>query len=133
MLVANPDIVASKGDQLLPMPGSLAVKYKDLGVALEKIHLLGKPGPAVYNLAKGTFFSDMGKREIIAVGDSLEHDIQGACSFEVDSAFITRGIHCEDLHECEIPEDAWCNEEELEKLCREHNADPTICSEWFGL
>lgn len=137
MLVANPDIVANKGDKLLPMPGSLAVKYnQDLGVPLERIHLLGKPSPIVYNLARQSFLSDIRKEEIIAVGDSLEHDIQGACVFEIDSAFITRGIHCNDLHEneeCAIPEDLWCNLEELERLCEEHNADPTVCSEIFGL
>ena len=53
MLVANPDIVACKGEALLPMPGSLAVKYKELGVPIEKIHLLGKPSPIMYNYAKG--------------------------------------------------------------------------------
>lgn len=133
MLVANPDIVACKGEALLPMPGSLAVKYKELGVPIEKIHLLGKPSPIMYNYAKDSFLSDVPKSEIIAVGDSLEHDIKGACTWEVDSAFITRGIHCNDLHECEIPEDMWVNKDELEKLCLEHNADPTICSEFFGL
>merc|ERR1712176_46514 len=30
MLVANPDIVACKGEKLLPMPGSLAVKYEEM-------------------------------------------------------------------------------------------------------
>ena len=117
------------------MPGSLAVQYKDLGAPVEKIHLLGKPSPIVYNMAKNDFLSHLEKKEIIAVGDSLEHDIQGACEWEVDSAFITSGIHCDDLHgeECNLPEDVWCDAEELERLCAEHNADPTICSEWFGI
>ncbi|QDZ20238.1 hypothetical protein HOP50_04g27560 [Chloropicon primus] len=133
MLVANPDIVAHKGDKLLPMPGSLAVEYSELGCPAERIHLLGKPSPIVYNLAKEKFFGHLDKSEIIAVGDSLEHDIQGACTWEIDSAFITTGIHCDALQGCDIPEDAWCDAEELERLCKEHNADPTICSEIFGL
>ena len=107
-------------------------RYEELGVPLEKIHLLGKPSPIVYHWAQESFFSDLEKTSIIAVGDSLEHDIKGACRFEVDSAFITRGIHCDDLHECNVPEDAW-NKEELERLCLEHNADPTICSEFFSI
>ena len=74
----------------------------------------------------------MAKSSGIAVGDSLEHDIKGPCGFEVDSAFITRGIHRDDLHECGVPEDAW-NKEELERLCMEQNADPTICSEFFAI
>lgn len=161
--LSSQDIVAHKGDKLLPMPGSLAVEYAELGCPAEKIHLLGKPSPVVYNLAKTKFLSHLSKEEvsrparsgpppkcmqcpssdhpsvpliqIIAVGDSLEHDIQGACGWRVDSAFITTGIHCDDLQgeECSIPEDAWCDPQELERLCREHNADPTICAEVFGL
>ena len=73
--------------------------------------------------------------KIIAVGDSLQHDIKGAWEWEIDSAFITTGIHCDDLHseECALTEDMWCDAEELERLCAEHNADPTICAEIFGL
>ena len=62
--LSSQDIVAHKGDKLLPMPGSLAVEYAELGCPAEKIHLLGKPSPVVYNLAKTKFLSHLSKEEV---------------------------------------------------------------------
>jgi ribonucleotide monophosphatase NagD (HAD superfamily) len=39
----------------------------------------------------------VGKAEVVAVGDSLEHDIQGAAEAGISSVFVTSGIHLNDL------------------------------------
>ena len=39
----------------------------------------------------------MDASEVIAVGDSLEHDVAGAQGAECESVFICGGIHAEDL------------------------------------
>ena len=38
-------------------------------------------------------FKQVDKSKILAVGDSIYHDIKGAKAFEVDSLLITSGIH----------------------------------------
>lgn len=35
---------------------------------------------------------------ILAVGDSLPHDIQGAINSGIQSAFITDGVHADEFH-----------------------------------
>jgi len=35
--------------------------------------------------------------EIVAVGDSVEHDVRGANGMEIDCCFVTSGIHADEL------------------------------------
>ena len=95
LVVANPDLVTVGGeDGLLPMPGTLASWYAEMPGA-GPIYLMGKPGSAPYEtLAQMTRAS---KEETVAVGDSLEHDVNGAAAFGIDSAFVCGGIHAEAL------------------------------------
>ena len=38
-------------------------------------------------------FEDLNKLKIVAIGDSLDHDILGANNFNIDSVLISSGIH----------------------------------------
>ena len=38
-------------------------------------------------------FQDFSKKKILAIGDSIHHDIKGAKNFGIDSLLITSGIH----------------------------------------
>ena len=71
------------------------------------------------------------KEGIVAVGDSLEHDIKGAMLFGIDSLFITRGIHARELHKNGGDFDAGA----MEKLVESHalGAFPTIVAEHWAL
>ncbi|KAL0055894.1 hypothetical protein WJX82_005497 [Trebouxia sp. C0006] len=72
MVVANPDVVTVSGSDLIPMPGTLAEYYAGLG---GKILWMGKPDPVVYKVALQML--QLPKEKVIAIGDSLQHDIQG--------------------------------------------------------
>ena len=95
LVVANPDLVTVGGeDGLLPMPGMLASWYSEMPGA-GPIYLMGKPSLVVYEtLAELTKAS---KSETVAVGDSLEHDVNGAAAYGIDVVFVCGGIHAEEL------------------------------------
>ena len=95
LVVANPDLVTVGGEAgLLPMPGTLAAWYSEMEGA-GPIYLMGKPSLVVYEtLAELTNAS---KSETVAVGDSLEHDVNGAAAYGIDVVFVCGGIHAEEL------------------------------------
>jgi HAD superfamily hydrolase (TIGR01509 family) len=55
------------------MPGTLAKQYAAMD---GKVYTMGKPDPVIYNLALDAL--GLKPEEILAVGDSVEHDIAGA-------------------------------------------------------
>ena len=56
---------------------------------------LGKPSIEIYNECLKVLMK-VDKSRILAIGDSLHHDIKGAINFGIDSLFITStGIHQE--------------------------------------
>ncbi|GIL93699.1 hypothetical protein Vretimale_20 [Volvox reticuliferus] len=92
LVVANPDVVTVDGDDLVDMPGSLAAAYSSAG---GPVVLMGKPSPLIYS-ACGEILG-LAPAEMLAVGDSLEHDVAGALSAGVDSLFVAGGIHAREL------------------------------------
>lgn len=116
MVVANPDVVTVSGPDLVPMPGTLAQYYASLA---GKIYWMGKPDPVIYDVALDMW--DLPKECVLAIGDSLQHDIQGACNAGVDSLFITGGIHAKDLS----ASDGETHEQKLLELFQMHKGQPT--------
>lgn len=95
MICANPDRVGVAATGLIEGPGALAAYYETLGGI---VRYVGKPHPEVYGRAVellGTIPVD----RIIAVGDSLEHDIAGGHRAGCLTAFVEAGIHAADLAE----------------------------------
>jgi HAD superfamily hydrolase (TIGR01459 family) len=89
MVCANPDIVRAAPDGLHPAPGMIARRYEQLGGA---VHYHGKPHPPIYE----SCLASLGiahRTRILAIGDSLEHDILGAARAGIQSAFVAGGIH----------------------------------------
>ena len=89
---ANPDFdsIEKKSNSATFCMGTIAELYNNLG---GKTFILGKPSIEIY---KKTFekFANIKKSRILAIGDSLFHDIRGAVNFGVDSLLITStGIH----------------------------------------
>ncbi|KAG2491061.1 hypothetical protein HYH03_010507 [Edaphochlamys debaryana] len=97
LVVANPDVVTVDGDDLVPMPGALAAAYAGAG---GRVVLMGKPAPLIYGEAGRLLGLEPGR--LLAVGDSMEHDIAGAASAGMDSLFIAAGIHAREV----LPEGA---------------------------
>ncbi len=106
MVCANPDIVVERGDTLLYCAGALADAYVELGG--EALYC-GKPHAPIYEVALGKAAACRGgevppRSRVLAIGDSIRTDLQGAASFGVDCLFVTSGIHAEEFGGCEAPD-----------------------------
>jgi HAD superfamily hydrolase (TIGR01459 family) len=89
MICANPDLHrASPDGGLQEAPGLVARAYDQLGGTV-RYH--GKPEPRIYRTCLAKLGLDRGR--VVAIGDSLEHDIAGAEAAGIDSVFIGGGIH----------------------------------------
>jgi HAD superfamily hydrolase (TIGR01459 family) len=117
MVCSNPDHVAPSGTELVIAPGTIAAMYEAMGGA---VRYVGKPHAPIYGACLDALDGlDLG--EIVAVGDSLEHDIKGANNVGIASCLLTGGIHAG-----EFPRDAAPVERErhLAKLIEQHAATP---------
>ena len=123
-ICANPDFdtVESNSNKLIFCLGTIAELYKSLG---GKVFYLGKPSIEIYNetLNRIKFFD---KRKILAIGDSLHHDIKGAMNLGIDSLLITgTGIH-KDLFDINTPK--W---DRKNKKLNKFGIEPTyICKDF---
>lgn len=79
--VANPDIVTVDGAELRPMPGRLALEFERAGG--RDVRRLGKPDAVAY--VEAVRLADVDRADMLAVGDSVGHDILGAANAGVDS------------------------------------------------
>ena len=91
MFCANPDFVTIEKNNKKNMycMGTIADLYDHMG---GKVIILGKPSKEIY-LESCKNLNQIDLSRIVAVGDSLDHDILGAANFGIDSVLITSGIH----------------------------------------
>lgn len=92
MVCANPDLVVNIGDKQYECAGTYALHYEQQG---GQVTYHGKPHAPVYDMAFSVF-GDIEKNRVLAVGDSLHTDIQGANNYGIDSVFNLVGIHWEE-------------------------------------
>jgi HAD superfamily hydrolase (TIGR01459 family) len=98
MICANPDIVVEVGDTLEYCAGAIAERYEAIGGAVIQA---GKPFPPIYERALGLArdrIGDVPTSRILAIGDAMHTDMQGAQNQGIDALFITSGIHRAELH-----------------------------------
>ena len=91
MFCANPDFVTiekNNGKNIYCM-GTIADLYEHMG---GKVVILGKPSKRIYEESFKKI-EDLNKSKIVAIGDSLAHDIMGANNFNIDNVLISSGIH----------------------------------------
>jgi HAD superfamily hydrolase (TIGR01459 family) len=117
MVCSNPDKVAPVAGELVFAPGTIAALYEELGGT---VHYVGKPHAPIYGPCLDAL-EGLVPEEIVAVGDSLEHDIKGANGIGVASCFLTGGIHA-----AEFPPEASraALAHRLDALCARHDARP---------
>ena len=87
-LCCNPDRFMLTPQGVQPSAGEIASVYRDMG---GKVTFVGKPYPAMYAFAK----TRLGLRDfsrILAIGDSVEHDIRGAFDAQLHSALVRTGL-----------------------------------------
>lgn len=93
MVCGNPDIArVSRDGSLLEAPGLVARRYEALG---GRVRLHGKPDARIYRTCR-RHLPDSARR-IVAVGDSLHHDILGANGAGLPSVLVAGGVHREAL------------------------------------
>jgi HAD superfamily hydrolase (TIGR01459 family) len=98
MICANPDIVVEFGDRLEYCAGAIAERYARIGGTVIQA---GKPFPAIYERALRLVHDKIGevpRHRILAIGDAMHTDMQGAHDQGIDAVFVTSGIHRAELH-----------------------------------
>jgi HAD superfamily hydrolase (TIGR01459 family) len=93
MICANPDLFRVSGSGLAEAPGVLARYYEEIGGV---VHYHGKPHPPIYRSILQSL-QGIPRERILAIGDSVEHDILGARRAGLPSALVAAGIHAEEL------------------------------------
>ena len=89
LLCANPDYLVHNNDNLSMCGGTIANLYSDLG---GKVFRYGKPYKPIYeDIVKKMKIRD--RKKVLAVGDSLWHDIDGGNKMNFDTLWIKNGIH----------------------------------------
>ncbi len=93
MVCGNPDLAqVTPAGTLLEATGLLAVRYAELGGAVRS-H--GKPSPRIYQTCLRRMTCP--QERIVAIGDSLQHDVLGASGAGLASILVAGGVHREAL------------------------------------
>ena len=92
MVCANPDIARFSPEGLIEAAGVLARRYEALGGA---VFYHGKPYPPIYSSCLAALGCAADK--VLAIGDSVEHDVLGAARVGLRSALIPGGVHGPEL------------------------------------
>ncbi len=93
MVCLNPDRLAVFEDSsTFFAPGYIASEYEKMGGVVE---YFGKPYPAVYDISLQQTKTISSR--VLAIGDSIEHDLRGAKTAGIDALFIGHGIFSSEL------------------------------------
>ncbi len=104
MICANPDKIVKKGERILWCAGKLAELYAALG---GEVLMAGKPFAPIYDLAMAEASRitgrEIGRDEVLAIGDGPETDIRGAADYGLDALLVAEGLTdaSEGLHAAE--------------------------------
>jgi HAD superfamily hydrolase (TIGR01459 family) len=123
LVCANPDVRVVSAAGVAMAPGALAAHYEALG---GRVIWVGKPHPRVYRRALDLLPAG----PVLAVGDSLAHDIAGGAARGLDTAFVLAGIHAE-AFALDQPADAEPNRRALQRLAGEFGVSPTYAMTRF--
>jgi HAD superfamily hydrolase (TIGR01459 family) len=87
-LCTNPDRTMLVAEGIAPGAGRIAALYAALG---GRVTWIGKPYPAIYGAALAALGVAAGSR-VVAIGDSVEHDVAGAHAAGCRAALVLTGI-----------------------------------------
>jgi HAD superfamily hydrolase (TIGR01459 family) len=97
MVCANPDIVVERGDELVYCAGAIADAYAAIG---GDVLYCGKPYAPIYEAALAKAAALRGGptplARVLAIGDSVRTDLNGAASFGLDCLFVVSALHAEE-------------------------------------
>tara|TARA_B110001450_G_scaffold237502_1_gene243780 strand:+ start:120 stop:926 length:807 start_codon:yes stop_codon:yes gene_type:complete len=84
LICTNPDLTVHRGNQIEHCAGAVAKIFENLG---GEVIYFGKPYKEIYKMC----FND--NEKVLAIGDNLRTDIKGANDLNIDSIFISNGVH----------------------------------------
>ena len=84
LICTNPDLTVHRGDVEEYCAGSIANLFESVG---GKVIYFGKPYKEIYKMC-----FEAGEKTV-AIGDNLNTDIRGANNMNIDSIFISNGVH----------------------------------------
>jgi HAD superfamily hydrolase (TIGR01459 family) len=94
MICANPDKTVLRGGRTIYCAGAIAATYEALG---GHVSYAGKPFAPIYEVAFGIAETLCGvpveKSRVLAIGDGIATDIEGASRAGIRSVFIASGLH----------------------------------------
>lgn len=120
LLCANPDIIVDRGDKREWCAGAVAQAYSEMGGTSL---YFGKPHAPIYDLARRRLSAirpNISDDRILAIGDGITTDIQGALGEGIDSLFITGGLAAKETATVTQPDT-----EKLSQYVAEKQLDPT--------
>jgi HAD superfamily hydrolase (TIGR01459 family) len=121
LLCANPDIIVDRGDKREWCAGAVAQAYTEMGGASL---YFGKPHAPIYDLARRRLSAirpNIPDDRILAIGDGITTDIQGAIGEGIDSLFITGGLAAKETATATQPDP-----EKLSQYVVEKQLNPTF-------
>ena len=121
LLCANPDIIVDRGDKREWCAGAVAHAYTEMGGTSL---YFGKPHAPIYDLARRRLSAirpNIPDDRILAIGDGITTDIQGAIGEGIDSLFITGGLAAKETATVTQPDP-----EKLSQYVVEKQLDPTF-------
>jgi HAD superfamily hydrolase (TIGR01459 family) len=93
MVCANPDLKVERAGRIIPCAGAMAEMYGTMG---GPVAYAGKPHPPIYEAAHAAARDLTGralnKAEILAIGDGVLTDIDGATRFGIDSVYVASAV-----------------------------------------
>lgn len=89
LVCTNPDLTRITSEGLKPGTGAIAQEYQARG---GKLHLIGKPYPDIYRYCL-RLIPHVPLSRVLAVGDSIHHDVAGGASAGLDTLLTLRGVH----------------------------------------
>lgn len=118
LICANPDIVAIYPNGGRGMaPGGVAKRYEEMG---GQAIYVGKPHRPVYERCL-KHLDGLAKDAILAIGDSLQHDIAGGNGIGIDTVLLTHGVLRDAFADAA---DSEAREAVLDRLEKEYSARP---------
>jgi len=101
LICTNPDLTVHRGEKQEYCAGSIAQIFESLGGV---VVYFGKPYKEIYKMCFNS------KEKVLAIGDNFNTDIKGANNLNIDSIFISNGVHRNEFK----------NENELQKLLEKY-------------
>jgi HAD superfamily hydrolase (TIGR01459 family) len=94
MICANPDLSVERGDRIVHCAGAVAQAYARIG---GDVAYAGKPYLPVYDMALAALARlkgrSLGRETVLAVGDGIRTDIEGAAAAGVRAVYVASGVH----------------------------------------